>query len=235
MELAQPVGGNPGIPEPGGATPGEALGAIADRALTFQSYLLRRAWGVYYAIWAAAIAAYILVPATFATRIPAFAPGTTVAYYGFLVAVTVVATWATSWTFGQTLRAIRLREARTARFASRRRFVLWLAIGLAIFALIVLVAAQSSFAGLLVLDACLGVLNLWILLAVRRSFARIPAEATIAIGTYATSVVGSTVALLLTGSQTWFALPWVVALLGWGFSAVYALYHAPEELALGVD
>jgi hypothetical protein len=232
MEVAQPRAGGPDAPNLVSTGPAETLGAIADRALTFQGYLLRRAWGVYYAIWAAAIAGFIVVPATFASRIPSFGWPTTVAYYAFLIAVTVVATWATSWTFGQTIRAIRLREARTPRSRPRRRFLLWLGIGFSILALIAIVASENSYAGLLAVDACLGVLNIWILIAVRRTFPRIPAEASVAVGSYAVSVLGSAFALVVTHSQTWFALLWIVAILGWGFSAVYALYHAPEELAV---
>ncbi|HZW54924.1 MAG TPA: hypothetical protein VFF30_01400 [Nitrososphaerales archaeon] len=35
------------------------LGEIANRALTFQRYIFRRAWRTYYAIWAAAFVVFV--------------------------------------------------------------------------------------------------------------------------------------------------------------------------------
>lgn len=229
---------NAGVTEPTEITDANAsqtLGAAADRALVFQGYLLRRAWGVYYAIWAGALAAYVLFPASIATRIPGFSLPEALAYYGVLVAITLVGVWATSWTLGQTYRAIRFREARGARPGTYRWFGWILVVGLVVFALVVSTAFVSSFAGLLVLDASLAAINLSILLAVRRTFPRVPAEGLVAVVTFAVGVVGSAVALVATHNQTWFSLPWIVPIVGWAFCAVYALYHAPEELAVGAD
>lgn len=206
------------------------LGRAAGRALVFQSYLIRRAWGVYYAIWAAALVTFFVFPASVAAAYPSLPPVGELLYYLPIVVVVVLAIWATSWSFGQTFRALRFRQALRSEAPRHWHFYIVLAVGLAIFALVTWVAFVNSFAGLLVLDACLGVVNLWILVAVRDAFSRVPPEGTIAVGTYAISVVGSAAALLLTHSQSWFGAFWIVAIIGWAFSAVYALYHAAEEM-----
>jgi len=211
------------------------LSHAADRALTFQSYLIRRAWGVYYAIWAAALVTFFVFPALVAEAYPSLSFLGEITYYALILAVLGLATWATSWSFGQTFRALNFRRAVHREGPHHWHFYLFLTIGLATFVAILAVAYLSSFAGLLALDAALAVINIWILVAVRDTFARVPPEGSIAVGTYAVSVVGSATALVLTHSQSWFGAFWVVAIIGWSFSAVYALYHAPEEMTLESD
>jgi hypothetical protein len=225
--------GDPDALDPLGRNAHEALGRIADRALTFQYFILRRAFGVYYAIWAGAISVFVVFPAVVSIVYPTFSGWVLAVYYAMIAAVLLGAIWATSWTFGQTYRTNRFRDARTHRKIAGSYFVPSLAIGVAIFALVVAIALLSSIAGLLVLDVCLAGVNLWLLFTVRRVFPRLPPEASIAVGTYAVSVVGSAVALVLTKNQTEFALFWVVAIVGWTFCGLYALYHASEELASG--
>jgi hypothetical protein len=213
--------------------PYEVLGRLADRALTFQNFILRRAFGLYYAIWAAAFVVFIVVPAVVSVAYPALSGWGLAGYYVFIAGILLGAIWATSWAFGQTYRTSRFRDARAHRTSARSYFGPTLVIGVAIFILVVAVALLNSFAGLLVLDACLGVVNLWLLFTVRRLFERLPPEGAVAVGTYAISIVGSAVALVLTRSQTDYALLWVVAIAGWTFCGIYALYHASEELASG--
>ena len=135
-------------------------------------------------------------------------------------------------------RMSRWRAALDALFGTSRsansRPILLLVLGcIVVAAAVTVTAVLNSFVGLLVLDASLGAILLWVLLAVRRWFGHVPPEGSIALGTYATSILGSAAALVLTHEQTWFGGVWIVAVVGWTFSAVYALYHAPEELELG--
>jgi hypothetical protein len=210
----------------------ELLSQAAGRALAFQNYLIRRAWGVYYAIWSAALVTFFVFPALVAAAYPSLSPLGEVVYYALILVVVVLSIWATSWSFGQTFRALRFRRALRSESPQHWHLYVFLAIGLGIFALVYLVANLNSFVGLLFLDACLGVINVWILLAVRDAFSRVPPEGSVAIGTYAASIVGSIGTLLLTHNQGWFAGFWIVAIVGWAFAAIYALYHAPEEMTL---
>ncbi|HTT72748.1 MAG TPA: hypothetical protein VMG99_01160 [Thermoplasmata archaeon] len=214
-----------------GELPGpEMLSHAAERALVFQNFLIRRAWGVYYAIWSAALVTFLVFPALVAAAYPTLSPPGEAAYYGLILLVVLLSVWATSWAFGQTFRALRLRRALRHESSRHWHLYLFLAVGVGLFALVFLVATLNSFAGLLFLDACLGVVNLWILLSVRDAFPRVPPEGSVAIGTYAVSIVGSATALVLTGNQSWFGGFWLVAIVGWAFAALYALYHAPEEM-----
>lgn len=216
------------IPEP--VRP-EELGRLAGRALVFQAYLLRRAWGVYYLIWSAALIGLFVVPGILTGPL---APTTDIElglYYAALVGVIALAIWGTSWAFTQSARAEWLRDALEGRRRSRQRFLQILWIGLGITALVSAVSYFSDFAGLLVLDAALGGVVLWVLVQVRSWFHPPPPEATLAIGSYSTSVVSSAVALVLTNDQVLYSVLWLIATVGWAAAGVYALYHAPEEMA----
>ncbi len=209
----------------------DTLDRLAGRALVFQAYLLRRAWGVYYAIWSAALVGFFVVPGVLAGPLSHASTAEVVAYYVYLALLIGAAIGATSWAFAQSARAVRLRDTLEGRQLSRRRFLEVLAIGVAITALVVVVSFVSSFAGLLVLDAVLGGVTLWLLIQVRAWFRPVPPEATIAVATYAASVLGSAFTLVLTGEQIVYSACWLVAVGGWAFAGFYALYHAPEEMA----
>lgn len=211
------------------------LRRLADRAIVFENYVLRRAWAIYYAVWAASFAVFFVFPAVVSAVAPSVSPGQELIYNGFIAVVVLLTIWATSWTFTQTYRAARFLEARESRRHARRRFYLVLAVGLAIFGAILAASFANAHFGLLLEDAALGALNLWLLLDVRRNFSRAPPETWIAVGTYLVSLIGSATALLASGSQSAFGGWWIVAIAGWVFSSVYALYHAPEEYAVGAD
>lgn len=208
----------------------DQLRQLADRALLFQGYLLRRAWGVYYLIWSAALTGFFVVPSLLTGVLSAAPLWAIVLYYGYLIALIALSIWATSWAFTQSVRATRLRDLGEPRPEARRRFLQILAIGLAIAAVVFAVSFVSSFAGLLVLDVVLGGVILGVVYQVRSWFELTPPEGSVAIATYAVSIAGSAIALVLTDSQAWYAAVWTIAIVGWAFSGAYALYHAPEEL-----
>lgn len=236
MTIASTRAGESSAPREGASASSDAtvgpeeLRALADRALLFQGYLLRRAWGVYYLIWSAALIGFFVVPAVLAGPLNAAPLWAIVLYYAYLIALIALAIWATSWAFTQSVRAIRLRDLGEPRREARRRFLQILGIGLAIAALVFAVSFVSSFAGLLVLDVALGGIILAVVFQVRSWFELTPPEGIVAIATFATSIVGSAIALVFTDSQVWFGAVWTIAIVGWGFSGAYALYHAPEEM-----
>ncbi len=208
----------------------EELGRLAGRALVFQAYLLRRAWGVYYLIWSAALVGFFVVPGVLTGPLAPTTDIELVLYYGYLVGVIALAVWGTSWAFSQSARAAWLRDVLEGRRRSRQRFFQILWISLAIAGAVFAVSYFSSYAGLLVLDAALGGIILWVLVQVRLWFHPPPPESALAIGSYATSVLSSALALVLTREQALYSVLWLIATVGWAVAGAYALYHAPEEM-----
>lgn len=214
-------------PEP--PSPAE-LGRVVQRALEFQGYRLRRAWAVYYLAWAVVLTVLFVIPGVLAAPLASPTLTEIVLYDALQAAAIAGAIWATWWAVAPAARTGRLRDTLEGRALSRRWFLQIVGWGVAITVLVVTVGVVSSFAGLLVLDASLGGIVLWLLVQVRAWFDPVPREATIAVASYAASVGGSAVALAFTHSPLLFSAAWTFAPVAWAFAGVYALYHAPEEL-----
>jgi hypothetical protein len=235
---ASPAAGSADASPPGGGFAAEPpspaeLNRVVQRALEFQGYLLRRAWALYYLTWAVVLTVLFVVPGVLAGPLASPTTVEIVLYNTLQAAAIVAAIWATWWAVAQSARTGRLRDTLEGRALSRRWFLQILAWAVAITVLVVAVGFVSAFAGLLVLDATLGGIVLWLLIQVRPWFQPVPLEATIAVGSYAVSVGGSAIALVLTHNQLVFSAGWIIAPLAWAFAGVYALYHAPEELTRG--
>jgi hypothetical protein len=212
---------------------GDELNRVVQRALEFQGYLLRRAWALYYLVWAVVLTVLFVVPGVLLGPLASATAAEIVLYDALQAAAIVGAIWATWWAVAQSARTGRLRQTLEGRALSRRWFLQILAWGVAITVLVVTVGFVSLFAGLLVLDASLGGIVLWLLIQVRPWFDPVPFEATIAAGSYAVSVGAAAVALVLSHDQLLFSAAWIIAPVAWAFAGVFALYHAPEELTRG--
>jgi hypothetical protein len=223
----------PSAPE-GGTSASTDLEHLVGRALEFEGFLLRRAWGLYYLVWAVVLAIFFVVPGVLAG--PLASPSTVeiVLFDAVQAAAIVVAVWSNWWTIGRSARARHMRDALEGRSASRRRLLQVVAIALAITAVVVVVGLVSAFAALLLLDASLGGVILAVLVQVRPWFKPVPPEATLAVVSYAVSVGGSAAVLALTREQLLFSACWLIGVVVWAFAGVYALYRAPEELTRGV-
>ncbi len=213
-------------------TPTE-LDRVVGRALEFQGFLLRRAWGVYYLVWAVALVVFFVVPGTLAGRLTSATLPEAVLYDALQGAAVLLVVWVTWWAVAQSARAGRLRETLEGRPLSSRWLVQILAVSLAITALVVVVGFVNAVAGFLVLDASVGGVVLWLLFQVRAWFRPVPPEATWAVGAFALSAAAAAAVLVLTREPLLFSIAWLVAPGTWAIAGGYALYHAPEEMTGG--
>lgn len=213
-------------------TPTE-LDRVVGRALEFQGFLLRRAWGIYYLAWAVAFVVFFVVPGALASELSSATLPEAVLYDALQGASVLLVVWVTWWAVGQSVRAGRLRDTLEGRPLSRRWFAQILGVALAITAVVVIVGLVNVFAGYLVLDACVGAAVLWLLFEARPWFRPIPPEATLAIVAFAASVGASAAALVVSRDPLLFSVGWLVATASWALAGGYALYHAPEEMTGG--
>ncbi len=209
------------------------LDRVVGRALEFQGFLLRRAWGIYYLAWAVALVVFFVLPGTLDAELSSATLPEAVLYDALQGAAILLVIWVTWWAVGQSVRAGRLRDTLEGRPLSRRWFAQILGVALAITALVVVVGLVNVFAGYLVLDACVGAAVLWLLFQARPWFRPVPPEATLAIVAFAVSVGASAAALVVTRDPLLFSAGWLVAIACWAFAGGYALYHAPEEMTGG--
>ncbi len=209
------------------------LDQVVGRALQFQGFLLRRAWGIYYLSWAVALVVLFVVPGTFADELSSATFPEAVLYDALQGAAILLVIWVTWWAVAQSARAGRLRDTLEGRPLARRWFVQVLGVAVAITALVVVVGFVNVFAGFLVLDASVGGVVLWLLFQARPWFRPVPPEATLAVLAFAVSIGASAAALVVTRDPRLFSSAWLVATGAWAFAGAYALYHAPEEMTGG--
>lgn len=206
----------------------ETLKLLALKALKFQHYILRRAWGLYYAVWSLSFILWMLLPYSVSVFYP------NAGFYAYLFAYSLpglVGMVVASWIFGKARRTIELRSLtfgreRRKKLASAINLIPWLLF----FAIIIsaLVFSRSTF--YYVYSGFLVIFDYFIYKALKYSFERIPLEGYIAIATFTSSIAITAIALNFTRSYYIINLGWAISVVGWLFSSIYSLYHAPESM-----
>ncbi len=204
----------------------EALTQAFGQAVRFQRYLLRRACGIVYAIWAGAIAALLGLPIVIGRW-----PGASSLAEGIgVVVVTLAAFLAAAFSSRrvsqQALRTTRLRTLSSAPLPGTGLWV-WLLVPafiLTIFAEVIVGHSALVFFYLFVTG-----LAAFSLQRQRQALGQVPPDGAWA---YGSLIVGAVITIGLLVSPEWPIYPWVwVPVLGvWLAAALYALYRAPEEL-----
>ena|ERR1700722_1733781 len=208
---------------------GKEIGRAAQRALEYQRYLFRRAYGVYYFIWALAIL-LLTLPAplsTFLGLTGILAPAVTIAADAVIL---LGAAFATARIFSNVLRSLELRHVLEPGRGRRRPFYFagWLGLTYVIvFAAGVLLPAYSQA----ILFAALVPIPFVIFYLLGLAFpGKRPVEGLLAVSAYGVSAALSLVLSLLGIYQSVITIVWVVTVSVWLFAAVFALLRAPHEL-----
>lgn len=228
----EPHGGEPAQGSDPSPTRGE-LEAVGERALAFRRYILRRAYGTYYGIWAFTLFLYILVPyALISTFGPSFLIDSVAA--SIVIGAGLVATFVMSRHFRKEARAAALRRAlhHHPRRAGRKWMAMlwWWGAFIAAAAAFVIYPSLVFYA---VIYALLLVMDVQLYNWLARNFQeRIPPEGRLAVSAYGAGAVASLAISLAKGYSPWAFVPWSVVVAIWLFSAFYALRTAPEEYVM---
>jgi hypothetical protein len=210
-----------------------ALEQIAERALTFQRYIFRRAWGTYYAVWAIAYIAFVfggVVPFPLQSFFPenlSWVPYAIV--YG---GVGWGAGIATMWIFKNAHRTISLRKAvgsyRPLRGRGFTLMWIWWAIFFVLAGLIFVYIPKEALS---ILFAMLFSVEIFIYYSLKFSFpTRIPIEGVLALTSYGICVVLSFFVSLFASNFLIIDFAWGITIAVWLFCSFYALWRASEEL-----
>lgn|SRR5487761_112706 len=212
-------------------TPGR-LETIAHQALSFQRYVFRRAWGIYYAVWTVAIAVF-----TFGYQIPFLSEfPANVAWIPYAIlygGVGTIAGLASFWIFGNAWRTLELRRAVGIREEKYRRkhillIILW---WVAIYAVIGISFTLFEGQAFTVLYGALFVVEIFLFYQLRASFQdRLPTEGKIALVSYGLSTTISLAVSVLGLNPVLYTPLWIITIAAWFYSALYALRHAPDDL-----
>jgi hypothetical protein len=206
------------------------LESIGKKALLFQSYVLRRAFGEYYAAWAVALFCFLLIPELVFSQF-GYVLWAEACVFGADVAIGIVTTVFTRRSFQKSARTAALRRTLRANargMGGRYTLFLWWGVFAALAALALLFSSIIAYS---LLYGILLVIDLLLYTWLRRSFPDgIPGEGKLAVVTYGGGAVASFVLSLLNGYSIFSGAPWAVVVAVWLFSSMYAFKRAPEEL-----
>ncbi|MEM0272241.1 MAG: hypothetical protein QW514_06860 [Thermoprotei archaeon] len=213
----------------------EDVGALAEgmirvgkRAVKFQLYLLRRAWGVYYAVWALAFFFFTFLPPILVFILPNMANNPVTYYVGYAL-VGCMAGYATFINFEKVYKTVKLKTTLELKRSNFYRRLFGVLFGVGYLLLFTSSFYFFGFRGISTAYIALLLVPAWILYALRRSFDTIPLEGLLAAAFYIASVLLSTY-FFLRGDYLPIYVAWSATTFIWAFSAFYALYSAPEML-----
>ena len=213
----------------------EKIIQINQRALNFERFILRRAFGLYYLIWALAILEFIGTPLIFQHIYSNLTYFIIIYLIGYFITVII----------GISLsRRIFLRVFRTYKFRNRRIYkdrkkiyYLYPVLILLIIVFSYLLQRPFFFTDLYVysINVLLFVFGFQLFKYIKISFEKVPPEGYIAFYTYIASAAGSIIFFIISSELfkslvLYSFIPWTLALFGWFFCAFYAIYHAPDEV-----
>lgn len=208
---------------------------INQRALNFERFILRRAFGLYYLVWALAILEFIGTPLIFEHIYSNLTYFIIIYLIGYFITLVI----------GISLsRTIFLKVFRTYKFQYRRIYndkkkIYYLYPLLIVFILTFSYIFQKPFffQGLYVyiINLLLFAFGFKLFKYIKISFQKVPPEGYIAFYTYNASAAGSIVFFIISSALfknlvLYSFIPWALALFGWFCCAFYAIYHAPDEV-----
>lgn len=181
----------------------------------YRERVLRRAWGVYYAIWSAATICFLGVAAA-ALRFSSVHDHPALALFEDLF-IGIVAGLVT-------LRYFRgvWQETHFPLWKVGRGFIvsfLLFVVGLTSIGIYPSTGSFFLLGGILFTDSAI----LWWQL--KWSLGRLPAEGIMAVGALILSSLGSVAVLLFTGNVSYYGLMWLVTVIAWSCCAVYAFIY----------
>ena len=210
----------------------EQLKLTGKRALAFDNFVMRRAWGVYYAVWAVAITLFVFISNLISILVPAGLQW--IAYPVVYVLIGVLATLSVSSSFSKAGAAIHLRRSLYGeKQEGRRNFYFYFLGWLVLISAMVLISIDfQSYVGFIVLTGFLSAIALYVYASLKKHFGRVPAEGRLAVGVFAFSTIGGITAAAITNNPIVYELFWIPTIASWLFAALYTMYKAPEDLVM---
>lgn len=204
----------------------------ARRALVFQNYIFKKAWGIYYALWACAFAIYFFFPSflRLLNASPFFVS------LDFLLVVNLAISAVIGCTSGQLLeRARKTVSVRNALMIPKspfdkrgNLFHLW---WVAYFFVIIIVGVFFNAHLLSVVFGLATTVTLVFYYALMSSFpGNPPPEGLVAIASFGIAATVSFAISLITAGTAIYGIIWGITILIWIGASIVSLLHANEEL-----
>lgn len=208
----------------------DILRSHGEQALAFDAFAFRRAFGIYYSVWAATIASFVFLPYVVPYALP---PGLQqFAYPAIYILAGVIATLFSTKIFSEAGKIIKLKNSVEGYSANRKRrswirVVDWLFIILLMFLLSVSFHSMIRFVLLFIF--LIGI-DFYVYNTLRKTFGKLPPEGIFATVVFGFSTISSFAFGILLGDPVYFDIFWIPTIIGWFGASLYSLYRAPEDL-----
>jgi hypothetical protein len=209
----------------------DELSGMARHAISFDFYVFRKAYGSYYATWVTAILLFVFLPFLIFSEFPS-----DYSQYVFLVLYTTILIFAfrtTTIVFSNAREMIGLRSILEGKksYPSKGRLISYLPSILFVIIIIVLsFEGLKNILAILIFYGFLILMSYYLLQNLKSTFEQVPLEGIVSVSSYIFSIILSIAAILLFNSQMAFSLAWLPAIIGWYFSAVYAILKSKKHL-----
>ena len=211
---------------------------INKRVITFQKFIIRRAYGLYYLIWALAIFDFLIFPSIlFSGYLNINYEYAYIIYAINYVIVIYIAIEVSIKIFSTANKTYKLEYG---KINNRFRPVNYIYIITTVLLLILFAYFFQKeyfyFAVYLYsINVILFAMGFGIRNYLKLSFKKMPLEGNVAFYTYNISAAGTILFFIISAFliKTFVYYPflmWFIAMFGWFFSSFYALYHAPDEV-----
>ncbi len=213
------------------------LTMVGKQSILADRYLLKRVWGIYYAIWSLTIFIYMLLPYTISLVTSSFTE--LVIYIVAFSAVTAIAGYFSARVFARSAKHAAMRLRLSNRYSRRFHLVNYIQIAILMFLVGGFAATASGFlknqdGGFLVSTILIAIM-IFVLVRLKNSFGNIPLEGVLAASTFLFSCVSSLVSVALTGGFMYYVFFWIPTVVGWLFASFYSLYTAADSMASQYD
>lgn len=208
----------------------ERLKSTGEQALAFDAFVFRRAFGVYYSVWALSIALFISFPLIISYLVPEDVQ--VFAYPLFYSLVGVLATLYTTKVFSKARGIIRFRKAvKGLDLGEKRRnwryYYVWAMI---VLVMILFSVSFNSVLRFVLLFIFLVAFDFYIYHILKASFGKVPVEGLLATYVYGFSAFSSFFIGIILRHYLFFEILWIPTIVVWFLASLYSLYRAPEDL-----
>jgi hypothetical protein len=213
------------------------LKCVGKKAVTIDRYLQRRAWGIYYSIWAFSIFLFI-----FLSYPVSFIKQPTVQIVVYIISYVLIVIFASNFSglvFSKAKRLANLQRdlsVQDHRESNKNSFI-----GIILFILIVVAISVISsgllrtFLGILLEVTFLALIDFYVYVMLKKSLGKIPGEGLMAVSVFMFSDIGSALTAIIYRSGVYFEYLWIPTVAAWFLASIYSLYHARDELADQAD
>ncbi|MHB8361036.1 MAG: hypothetical protein ACYDAO_06280 [Thermoplasmataceae archaeon] len=206
--------------------------SIANRALEFDFYIFRKAYGTYYAVWATAIFLFVFLPYIIFTLLPPNAQE--IAFITIYVSIGLVAMSSTTRIFSKAARIIEFKKV-MSKHEKRNKWGKIIDYSILLFFTIIIVLISMfgllDLAEILIFYGFQLTISIYIFLNLSHTFEKIPIEGIVALTAFLISIIISLLSFLIeSGNPLYFSLSWLPAIIGWYFASAYAFYASSHQL-----